>query len=33
MAAAPDAVVIDTGIHGVDEMVEMALSLCRAAGL
>ena len=33
MAAAPDAVVIDTGTHGVDEMVEMALSLCRAAGL
>jgi cytidylate kinase len=33
MAAAPDAVVIDTGAHGIDEMVEMALSLCRAAGL
>jgi cytidylate kinase len=33
MAAAPDAVVIDTGTHGVDEMVELALSRCRAAGL
>jgi cytidylate kinase len=33
MAAAPDAVVIDTGTHGIDEMVEMALTLCRAAGL
>jgi len=26
-------VVIDTGTHGVDEMVELALSRCRAAGL
>jgi cytidylate kinase len=33
MAAAPDAVVIDTGSHGVDEMVEVALRLCAAAGL
>ncbi|MGD1053342.1 MAG: (d)CMP kinase [Candidatus Dormibacteria bacterium] len=33
MAAAPGAVVIDTGAHGVDEMVEMALTLCRDAGL
>jgi cytidylate kinase len=33
MAAAPDAVVIDTGAHGVDQMVEIALGLCRAAGL
>jgi len=33
MGAAPDAVVIDTGTHGIDEMVELALRLCRAAGL
>ena len=33
MAVAPDAVVIDSGAHGVDEMVELALALCRAAGL
>jgi cytidylate kinase len=33
MGAAPDAVVIDTGTRGIDEMVELALSLCRAAGL
>ncbi|MGO8686231.1 MAG: (d)CMP kinase [Candidatus Dormibacteria bacterium] len=33
MAAAPDAVVIDTGSHGVDEMVEVALRLCAGAGL
>jgi cytidylate kinase len=33
MPAAPDAVVIDTGSRGIDEMVEMALSLCAAAGI
>ena len=33
MAAAADAVVIDTGSRGVDEMVEMALWLCAAAGI
>jgi cytidylate kinase len=33
MAAAPGAVVIDTGSQGVDGMVEAALRLCAAAGL
>jgi cytidylate kinase len=33
MVAAPDAVVIDTGSHGIDEMVRTALALCTAAGL
>lgn len=33
MAAAPDAVVIDTGSRGIEEMVQMALAVCAAAGL
>lgn len=33
LAAAPDAVIIDTGRHDVDEMVSLALALCAAAGI
>ena len=33
MAAAPDAVIIDSGSHGIDEMVSEALALCTAAGI
>jgi cytidylate kinase len=33
LAAAPDAVVIDTGTRGVDQMVTLALELCAAAGI
>jgi hypothetical protein len=33
MAAAPDAVVIDTGTGGIDQMVALALELCAAAGI
>ena len=33
MAAAADAVVIDTGTRGVDQMVALALDLCAAAGI
>ncbi len=33
LAAAPGAVIIDTGLHGIDEMVDLALSHCAAAGL
>jgi len=33
MAAAPDAVVIDTGNGGIDQMVALALELCAAAGI
>ncbi len=33
MAPAADAVVIDTGRVGIDEMVRIAMELCQAAGL
>ncbi len=33
MAPAADAVIIDTGRVGIDEMVQMAMELCHAAGL
>ena len=33
MAAAPDAVIVDTGTRGVDQMVALALELCDAAGI
>lgn len=33
MAPAADAVIIDTGRVGIDEMVRIAMELCRAAGL
>ncbi|MGD1034290.1 MAG: (d)CMP kinase [Candidatus Dormibacteria bacterium] len=33
MAAAPDAVIVDTGTRGIDEMVALALELCAAAGI
>ena len=33
MGVAPDALIIDTGTRGVDEMVSLALRLCAAAGI
>jgi cytidylate kinase len=33
LGAAAGAVVIDTGSHGIDEMVRIALDVCAAAGL
>jgi cytidylate kinase len=30
---APDAHIIDSGLYGIEEMVDVALGLCRQAGL
>jgi cytidylate kinase len=33
LRAAADAHIIDTGAHGIDDVVELALEICRRAGV